>query len=96
MSLAGCNVMSPEADFAAEPTEVIGLKKVPFTRLSRGTVRSWAWDFESDGIIDSTEQNPAFTYSINGTITVTLTVTGLVSDSSITREHYIIVSGCSG
>jgi len=42
---------------------------------SGGSISSWAWDFENDGTIDSTAQNPVNTYTIAGTPTVNLTVT---------------------
>ena len=35
----------------------------------------WKWDFDGDGTIDSTEQNPSFRYSNPGTYTVRLSVT---------------------
>lgn len=35
---------------------------------------SYAWDFNEDGTIDSTEQNPTYTYDERGIYTVTLTV----------------------
>lgn len=45
---------------------------------------TWAWDFENDGTVDSTQKNPAFTYSVSGTYTVKLTVTNAAgSDSAV-------------
>jgi len=35
---------------------------------------NYAWDFDSDGIVDSTDQNPSHTYMANDTYTVTLNV----------------------
>jgi PKD repeat protein len=40
---------------------------------------SWQWDFENDGIIDSYEQNPAFTYNEPGIYSVML----IIQDSSL-------------
>ena len=95
-SLPGCKTEPLEADFIAEPTEVAGAAKIQFTDLSQGAIRSWAWDFENDGIIDSVEQNPVHTYKKNGDFSVTLTITGAGGKSSITKERYINVSGCGG
>jgi len=39
-----------------------------------GEIVEWRWDFDSDGIIDSTEQNPSCRYAKAGTYTVNLTV----------------------
>ena len=40
-----------------------------------GSIIAWAWDFENDGIIDSTAQNPAHTFTTSGSFFVTLQVT---------------------
>ena len=47
-----------------------------FTDASTGSPTAWSWDFETDGVPDSTAQNPSHTYATAGTYTVTLTVTG--------------------
>ena len=90
-------VSSPtcKADFTAEPREGHGATKVYFTDLSMGGVTGWAWDFDGDGAVDSTAQNPAYTYSRNGLYTVTLTITSANCSDTITKEGYIDVSGCS-
>ena len=80
----------------AEHTEVVGAMKIQFTDLSQGAIRNWAWDVDSDGIVDSAEQNPVHTYKKDGSFSVTLTVTGSKDRSSITKEHYINVTGCGG
>jgi PKD repeat protein len=41
-----------------------------------GSHENWAWDFDSDGSIDSTEANPAMVYAEPGSYTVSLTVSG--------------------
>jgi len=38
-------------------------------------VTSYAWDFNNDGIVDSTEESPTHTYTVPGLYSVTLTVT---------------------
>ena len=43
-------------------------------------IQSWAWDFNSDGTVDSTAQNPTFSFPQVGSYTVSLTVTS--ADSS--------------
>jgi cytochrome c len=40
-----------------------------------GTPVTFAWDFTSDGTVDSTDANPTFTYAANGNFSATLTVT---------------------
>ena len=83
-------------EFIAETTEVVGVKDIKFTDLSQGNITSWSWDFDNDGVIDSTEQNPTYSYMRNGDYTVTLTITGPKCELSITKDNYIHVSGCGG
>jgi len=98
--LAGCNMSSSPSpcriDFAAEPTEVVGFIKIQFTDLSKGEIESWAWDFQGDGTIDSVEQNPTHTYSLNGIYSVTLTISTPDCEISLTKKRYINVTGCAG
>lgn len=47
-----------------------------FTDSDRAkNVTAWAWDFDSDGVIDSREESPVWTYTELGTNTVTLVIT---------------------
>jgi len=41
---------------------------------SSSSITSWRWDFDNDGTVDSTEQDPEYTYTSPGTYTVSLTV----------------------
>jgi PKD repeat protein len=50
---------------------------------------SWAWDFQNDGSTDSTVQNPLYTYPVNGTYTVNLTVTNAGGSTTLIRDHFI-------
>ena len=50
---------------------------------------SWAWDFNTDGIIDSHEQNPSFTFTEPGLYTVSLTISDGSSTHTITEEKFI-------
>jgi PKD repeat protein len=53
-------------------------------------VTSWAWDLNGDGITDSNQQNPTFTYSSCGSFNVSLTTTdGTHAPSTLTRTAYI-------
>lgn len=67
------------ADFAPSVAHGPSPMAVQFTDLS-GTsdpngITAWAWDLDGDGLIDSTQQNPSFTYTSCGTYSVSLTVT---------------------
>ena len=83
---------SPAADFTGTPTSGTVPLTVNFTDNSTGYDQplSHEWDFDNDGIIDSTLRNPSYIYNSAGTYTVSLTVTD--SDGSInslTRMDYI-------
>ncbi|MFC1999353.1 PKD domain-containing protein [Chloroflexota bacterium] len=80
------------ADFSASPTLGKAPVQVQFTDESTGDVATWAWDFESDGTVDSSERNPSHTYADKGDYTVSLTVTRSDgSDDTETKVGYIRV-----
>lgn len=65
---------------------------VTFTSQSLGGVTNWAWDFDSDGTIDSTEQNPSTIFTEEGSYTVTLTVSGPDGADTLVAVGFISVS----
>jgi PKD repeat protein len=87
------------AGFTASPLVGTVPLLVQFTDLSvaeNTTITSWKWDFETDGIIDSTAKDPSWTYNESGTYTVSLTVSnGHISDTEI-KENYITVLPAGG
>jgi PKD repeat protein len=87
---------APTADFSADPTSGTAPLSVQFTDLSTGdSISAWAWDFDNDGTVDSTEQNPAYTYDTAGSYTVNLLVTGTGGDGEETKTDYITVTDSS-
>ena len=93
-ALVACGIPPTEADFVAEPTRGEGITVVQFSDQSTGEIISWAWDFNGDGTIDSTEQNPAYTYRRDGLYSVTLTIVGLSCEDTLTKTNYIQITGC--
>ncbi|AKB52189.1 cell surface protein [Methanosarcina barkeri str. Wiesmoor] len=83
---------APVANFTATPTSGNAPLTVNFTDQSTGNISSYAWDFDNDGTVDSTEQNPIYTYSVAGTYTVNLTVSNEDGNDSEVKTEYIIVS----
>lgn len=83
-----------KADFVAEPTSGEGVTEVAFTDQSTGDITEWAWDFDDDDSIDSTEQNPSHEYTRNGAYSVTLTVSGSDCNDTLTKTDYISITGC--
>lgn len=105
ISTAGCEASTPQptptpspypcsADFTAEPKTGVGTTTVQFTDKSTGEITSWAWDFENDGIVDSTEQNPDHTYRTNGNYTISLTITTADCQDTEIKQEYISITGC--
>ena len=93
------------ADFTIEPipgncqvqgnsTSCTGTTTVQFVDKSTGNVTAWAWDFNNDGSIDSSVQNPSHIYSKNGNYTVTLTIATPECSDTITKWDYINIAGC--
>ena len=82
----------PVANFTVNSTAGIAPETVHFTDESTGNITSYAWDFNNDGIIDSTEQNPTWTYNISGIYTVTETVDGPGGNNSETFTDYITIN----
>ena len=66
---------------------------VEFCNFSIGNIQLYEWDFDNDGVIDSYEESPSWTYSELGTYSVSLTITTGSPDSTNTfvKEDYITV-----
>lgn len=80
------------ADFSASPLSGDAPLVVSFTDLSAGTITAWAWDFDNDGTVNATTQNPTHLYDTPGAYTVELTVTRTDGDHSETKTGYITVT----
>ncbi len=87
-----------EADFTANVTSgKASLAKplfVEFTDLSTGVPpgSSWAWDFDNNGVVDSTLQNPKTSFDKSGNYTVKLTVQNSYSSDTEIKADYIQVT----
>jgi PKD repeat protein len=81
----------PEANFEASATSGSVPLEVQFADQSVGEISDWAWDFDNDGTVDSTEQNPTYTYATWGVYTVSLTVTHTGLSGTETKSDYISV-----
>jgi len=83
----------PVADFTATPTSGIVPLMVQFNDTSANVPTSWSWDFENDGIIDSTEQNPTHTYAAAEKYTVSLTAGNAAGTNSKVKSSFITAYG---
>ncbi len=82
------------SEFQAEPTSGEVPLQVQFTDLSNLSqpITFWEWDFDNDGIIDSYEHNPTWTYSEEGTYSVYLKVSDGQAEDIEIKEDYITSS----
>ena len=70
-------VSVPEIAFLALPAGGPAPLQVEFRYadpLGEFSIQSWAWDFQSDGIVDSTASNPIFLYETPGSYSITLSI----------------------
>ena len=103
-ALSGCVTAAPgptptpercQANFTADPTDTQAKYAVQFTDLSRGNMTDWAWDFDSDGVTDSSEQNPSHRYpNKTTTYSVTLTISGPCGNDTMVRNDYLHITSC--
>ncbi len=55
-------------------------------------ISSWKWDFDGDGMIDSEEQNPAWTYNSADAFDVMLIVSNGVHSDTLIQNDYITIN----
>ena len=89
---------SPVVDFVATPVSGTAPLVVHFQDQSTyrcGAMVSWQWDFNNDGIVDSTDRNPVFTYpSTVGDYTVRLKVSDEHGgESTLVKTNFTSVLG---
>ncbi len=76
-------IQAPTANFDFS----VDSQTVSFTNTSSNTnLSEFEWDFDSDGIVDSTEKNPTFNYSDFGDFTAKLTVTNAAGVDSVSKQ----------
>ncbi|MFZ3137206.1 MAG: PKD domain-containing protein [Thermodesulfovibrionales bacterium] len=82
--------------FSANPVKGLLPLTVNFTDQSssvQGSITAWAWDFNNDGVTDSTVKNPSYTYGDVGLYTVSLTVTDSSGYTNTRTKEYYIEAG---
>jgi PKD repeat protein len=92
----GGGPVPPTASFNAVPSSGPAPLTVNFTDTSSGAPTTWQWDFENDGTVDSTAQNPSFQYTTPNTYTAKLTVTNTAGSSSATKTITVTSGGGGG
>jgi hypothetical protein len=90
---AAARAGQPTASFTWAPVSPTSGSQVNFADLSSENPTTWLWNFgdPTGGALNtSTAQNPAFTYNLPGTYTVTLTVSN--NDGNATTSHVLTVT----
>jgi PKD repeat protein len=87
--------LTPIANFTSNVTSGVYPTNVLFTDTSTNSPTSWAWDFNNDGSVDSTLQNPVYNYTSIGTYTVKLTATNLAGSDYEIKTNYISITSTS-
>ncbi|WP_321375640.1 putative Ig domain-containing protein [uncultured Draconibacterium sp.] len=80
----------PVADFTADVTTVYVNAPVQFTDLSSNAPTEWCWDFGDGQTSDI--QNPAVSYAIAGTYSVTSIVSNAYGSDTLILQDYITVN----
>lgn len=84
-----------QPDLAASPSAGGAPLTVQFANLTArpGEVTAWAWDLDGDGVTDSVDPSPVWTYVAPGDYSVTLVAEHANGSDAMTREQLIQVSG---
>jgi len=89
-----------KANFSADSIVGIDQLTVQFTDLTVADpsmpVTSWQWDFDNNGTVDATGQNPSFNYTSEDTFSVKLVVSNGTDSDTLVRNDYIIVNSTTG
>jgi PKD repeat protein len=64
---------------------------VRFCNYTIGEATNYEWDFNNDGIVDSYEQSPVYTYADTGWYSVKLTVFNEIDTNIFIRDNYVYV-----
>ena len=81
----------PVASFTQDRVLGAAPMTVQFTDTSTGAPTAWQWDFDNNGTVDSTQQNPAHTYTQNGIYSVRLVASNLGGSTTSVQTNLINV-----
>lgn len=85
------------AGFAADMQSAYEGQSVQFTDESLGIAMEWGWEIKSAAVtLQSSEQNPVFTFAKAGIYSVTLNVKNSVTTSSKTMERFVKIIPANG
>jgi formylglycine-generating enzyme required for sulfatase activity len=82
---------APVANFTSAPGVGPSTLAVQFTDTSVGTATNWQWDFDNNGTVDSSQQNPTWSYAAPGIYSVRFIASNAGGASSITKTNAVFV-----
>jgi PKD repeat protein len=88
--------VAPTASFSADPLSGAVPVTVTFTDSSTGTITNRYWDFGDGATTNVTTAGVSYTYTNEGTYTVSLTVSGPVGTDTDTQVDLIEATGLGG
>jgi PKD repeat protein len=88
----GVSFSTADINFTANPVSGNMPLSVAFSNASTAPSTAWAWDFQNNGSVDSTAENPTFVYTAAGTYTVKLTITTATGPLTKTVTNMITVN----
>jgi PKD repeat protein len=80
-----------KCDFLVDTTFGINPLTVHFSNYSFGEIVLYQWDFNNDGITDSNEKDPVYTYTNPGTYSVKLAISTGIKYDTLVAKNYIQV-----
>jgi beta propeller repeat protein len=80
----------PVASFTTNITEGFVPLSVQFKNTSTGSSMSLAWDFDNNGIDDSTQTNPVYIYNTRGIYTVKLNASNLYGHTNAQKTITVV------
>jgi uncharacterized surface protein with fasciclin (FAS1) repeats len=91
--ISGCveEKVQPEASFEYTSDDKYVGTEFSFIDKSTGEGLTYEWDFDGDGIADSTEQNPTYTFDTADTYSVKLIVTDSAGETSEYSMDIVII-----
>ncbi len=94
LCLAGSLYAQPHAAFTADVTSGAAPLSLQFLDQSvpADSIIRWSWDLDGDGVVDTHEKNPRWTYEIPGRYTITLVVSDSASSDTAVYADFIDVA----
>ena len=78
-------------DFTADKMFGYDSLEVTFTDLTEREITNWSWDFDNDGVYDSFEESPTFSYTQPGVYSVKMKIEKTAWSDTLTKTNFIVI-----